>query len=112
MGGGTDGLSLDRRHYDTAEAGGVDPPFGEARCGLLPHQGRPVAQLGGRHEGKNRGKGIRLFSMYSLHCLFKRKVIVNKGTVHMVKNTNMHCLDCSLLSCRRLKSYLSMPTGV
>lgn len=54
VGRGTDRLSLDRRHYDPAEAGGLDPSFGEARCGLLPHQGGPLGQLGGRHEGKTR----------------------------------------------------------
>lgn len=59
---------------------------------------------------EEKGLGFLACTVYIVS--FKRKVIVNKGTVHMVKNTNMHCLDCSLLSCRRLKSYLSMPTGV
>lgn len=53
VGRGTDGLSLDRRHYDPAKAGGMDPSLGEACCGLLPYQGRPLDQLGGRHEGTN-----------------------------------------------------------
>lgn len=49
----TNGLSLDRCYYDPAETGGVDPSFGKARCCLFPHQGRPLDQLGRRHEGKN-----------------------------------------------------------
>lgn len=57
VGRGTDRVPLDRRHYDPAETGRLDPPFGEACCGMFPDQGRPLDQLGRRHEGKNREKG-------------------------------------------------------
>lgn len=57
VGRGTDRLSLDRRYYDPAKAGGLDPSFGAACCGLLPHQGRSLDPLGGRHEGKHREEG-------------------------------------------------------
>lgn len=51
VGRGQDRLPLDRRHHDTAEAGGVDPPPGAPRRGLLPNTWRLVGQLGGGHEG-------------------------------------------------------------
>lgn len=52
VGRGSDGLSLDRRHHDPAETGGLDPPPGPARRGLLPDPRGPVDQLGVRHEGR------------------------------------------------------------
>lgn len=54
VGGGPDRLPMDRCYYDPAEAGGLDPSFGSTRCGLFSHQGRPLDQLGRRHEGGNK----------------------------------------------------------
>lgn len=53
VGRGTDRLSMDWRYNDPAEAGGMDSSFGPACCGLFSHKGRPLDQLGGRHESKN-----------------------------------------------------------
>lgn len=52
---GPNGLSLDRCHYDSVEAGGLDPPFGETRCRLFLDQRWPVDLMGGRHEGNQNG---------------------------------------------------------
>lgn len=52
VGRGKDRLSVDRRHHDPAQTGGLDSSFSSACCGLLPDQGRPLDQLGGRYEGK------------------------------------------------------------
>lgn len=63
VGRGSDWLSLDRRHNDSAQTGGLDPPPGPARRGLFPHQGRPVDQLGERHEG------TLVLSKYKFHSI-------------------------------------------
>ena len=44
-------LPVDRRHHDPAERGGLDPPSGQTRRRLLPHERGPLAELGGRNEG-------------------------------------------------------------
>lgn len=49
---GPDGLPVDRRDHDTAEARGVDTLHREARNRVLSHVGRLVAVLGGRDEGR------------------------------------------------------------
>nr|XP_040028567.1 cryptochrome-1-like isoform X2 [Gasterosteus aculeatus aculeatus] len=54
VGGGPDGLPLDRRHHDAAEAGGLDPPPGQTRRGVFPDPRGPVDRLGGGHEGAPR----------------------------------------------------------
>ena len=41
--GGRDGLPLDRRLHGAAQDGGLDPPPGETRCGLLLDEGGPLA---------------------------------------------------------------------
>ena len=41
--GGRDGLPLDRRLHGAAQDGGLDTPPGEARSGMLPDEGRPLA---------------------------------------------------------------------
>ena len=64
MGRGSNRFSMDRRHYDPAEAGGVDSSSGKACCGLFCHQGRPLDQLGRRHEGNDEEKAA---SMHTNH---------------------------------------------
>lgn len=53
MGRGQDRFPLDRCNHDPTETGRVDPPFGQACCGLFPDQGRPLDQLGVRSQGES-----------------------------------------------------------
>lgn len=53
---GYDRLSMDRCHYGSAEKRRLDPPLGQACCGLFLDQGRPLDIMGGRHEGSARKK--------------------------------------------------------
>ena len=69
MGGGPNWLPLDRRHHDPAEGRGLGPPSGEARGRLLPHQGRPMAVVGGRNEGTYEILEGRLVDK-ALNCFF------------------------------------------
>ena len=48
---GPNRVSVDRRHHAAASDRGVDPPPGPPRGGVLPHEGRPVAELGSRAAG-------------------------------------------------------------
>jgi len=49
---GSDGISVDRRDYDSTARGGLDTSSGQT-CGcLLPDQRRPLDLMGGRNEGK------------------------------------------------------------
>lgn len=52
MGWSQDRFPLDRCHYDSAKARGLDTSPGSPRCGMLPHERWLVDQLGGRNEGK------------------------------------------------------------
>lgn len=78
VGRGTNRLSMDRRYNDSAETGGLDPSFGPARCGLFPHKGRPLDQLGRRHESKNneeKQKSTSCLKFTCCHCGYKCHIL-------------------------------------
>lgn len=52
VGWGSNWFSLDWRDHDPVETRGLDPPPGPTCRGMFPHKGRPVDQLGERHEGR------------------------------------------------------------
>lgn len=68
VGWGSDRFSLDWCHHDPAKTRRLDPPSCTTCCGLLPHQGRSVDQLGEWHEGRT----LRLLlpcSLTQIGCL-------------------------------------------